>query len=111
MSVTDASEFTMSVDRRGDAATVEVGGELDAYTAPKLRTCLEELMDSGRCHDIVIDLSDVAFVDSTGLGVIVGVHRRMRSAGARLCLASPRPSVGAVLEITGLTKAVSVLGS
>ena len=56
---------------------LEIGGEIDVYTAPRLRERLIEMVDAGE-NQVVIDLGRVEFLDSTGLGVLVGAHRRLR---------------------------------
>jgi anti-sigma B factor antagonist len=95
-------DFRIVVSREGPHVVVEVSGEVDVYTAPRLREVLMDVIDGGGVAVLDIDLAHLGFVDSTGLGVIVGALRRLRSDGGDLGLLNPRPSVGKVLEITGL---------
>ena len=76
-------------------------GDLDAYTAPGLRTRLHEAT-TGEADLVVVDLANVTFIDSAGLGTLVGAHRRMREGGGRLRIVRPPPLVARAFELTGL---------
>src|SRR3712207_211344 len=66
-----AVELTLNHRKEGDRTVLEVGGEVDVYTAPKLREKLVELVGEGH-YQIIVDMTKVEFLDSTGLGVLVG---------------------------------------
>lgn len=85
---------------------VRVVGEIDVRTAPGLRHALDRAVLDG-AGDVVLDLADVAFLDSSGLGVILGRYRRM-PAGRSLVLRSPRAHVRSLLEIAGVTRLLTV---
>ena len=96
------------VTREGDSATiVAVEGEIDVYTAPKLRDKITELVGEGVYH-IIIDMEGVEFLDSTGLGVLVGGLKRVRSHDGDLALVCTQRRILKVLEITGLTKVFTI---
>jgi anti-sigma B factor antagonist len=96
-------DLTLSTRREGDRTVVVVGGEIDVYTAPKLREQLVELETAGQ-HDLVIDLEQVEFLDSTGLGVLVGGLKRVRAHDGSLRLVCTQERILKVFRITGLTK-------
>jgi anti-sigma B factor antagonist len=105
---TSPREFGVQVNEDGDGRThVAVSGEVDVYTAPRLRDCLYDLIGDGKTQ-LVIDFSDMDFIDSTGLGVLVGALKRLRQAGGDLALRSPSRATFKILEITGLTKVFTV---
>ena len=82
-------------------------GELDMSTAPRLRDELARL-SSGGAGVVTVDLSDLAFIDSTGLSVLITALKRLRSQGGDLALRSPTPGTRKVLEITGMTEVFSI---
>jgi len=80
---------------------VALGGELDAGTAPRVGADLHRLIDAGAAS-ITLDCSDLAFIDSQGLGVLVGVSRRLRDAGGALHLHNAGNQLLRVLRLTRL---------
>jgi anti-sigma B factor antagonist len=82
--------------------TLAVSGEVDTFTSAGLRDALNEGIDAGAV-DITLDVSNMEFIDSTGLGVLVGALKRLQERGGSLTLRKPRPSALQVLSIVGLT--------
>ena len=96
-------DLSLSSRTDGDKTVVEVGGEIDVYTAPKLRERIVELVDAGNYH-LVIDMERVEFLDSTGLGVLVGGLKRVRAHDGSLRLVCTQDRILKIFRITGLTK-------
>jgi len=90
----------------GDCAVIQVTGEVDVYTAPMLRDQIRELSAKGAVH-LIADLGRVDFLDSTGLGALVGGLKRLREAGGSLALVISTPRILRIFQITGLTKALA----
>jgi anti-sigma B factor antagonist len=84
---------------------VRASGDLDLTTAPRLREQVVQVVTGGQ-PSVILDLEGVDFVDSTGLGVIVGLLKRTRSQGGDLRLVSTRRSLQKVLELTSLDRAL-----
>ena len=101
------TEFDLKVTSGDEETRVDVSGELDAYTAPQLRKLLDEVLD-GTVNRVLVNLSGTSFIDSTGLGVLVGAARKARGQDGELVLDSPTHSVHRVLQITGLTLSIPV---
>ena len=80
-----------------------VGGEIDVYTAPKLRDKISELVATGS-YDIVVDMHEVEFLDSTGLGVLVGGLKKVRAHDGSLRLVCNQDRLLKIFRITGLAK-------
>lgn len=98
-------EFRLdTIGPAGDCAVVQVAGEVDVYTAPMLRERIRELAARGSVH-LIADLGQVDFLDSTGLGVLVGGLKRLRADGGSLALVVKTPRILRIFQITGLTKA------
>jgi RNA polymerase sigma-B factor len=108
--VVRAMDFSVQVEEKGDVAVVAVAGELDISTSPELRDRLVEL-GGGQATRLVIDLEGVEFLDSTGLGVLVGALKRMRSKEGELVLVCTNPRILKVFEITALTEVFTIVGS
>jgi anti-sigma B factor antagonist len=96
-------ELNVITRREGLRTVVAVAGEIDVYTAPSLREQLEEL-DAEGSSDIVVDMTGVEFLDSTGLGVLVGGLKRARLRGGTLRLVSDQEKILKILRITGLIR-------
>lgn len=88
--------------KMGSANVVEVAGEVELHNAELLR---DELFRAGNSEHpcVVVDLSRVSFIDSTGVGVLVGAFKRVREIGT-LSVVCPQRNVRRIFEITGLTK-------
>jgi anti-sigma B factor antagonist len=103
-------DLDLNVHKEGDRSVLEVAGEIDVYTAPKLREKLIELVSEGS-YDIVVDLEKVDFLDSTGLGVLVGGLKRVRNHDGSLQLVCTQEKILKIFRITGLTKVFPIHGS
>jgi anti-sigma B factor antagonist len=88
---------------------MSVAGEIDLYTAPRLHSALTSALAASTPLQLVVDMSDVEFCDSTGMNVLLAAHRRAREAGGDLQLASPRPAIRKILQVTGLESVFTVL--
>ena len=93
----------VSVDDETGGTVLTVTGEIDLRTAPDLRTHIDRVLDGGTTR-LVVDLGAVDFLDSTGLSVLVGAHKRLARSGGRLVVANSPDIVARVLSITGLDR-------
>ena len=96
----DSPEFTV----------VAVGGEIDVYSAPKLREKLISLVESGSYH-LIIDMEAVEFLDSTGLGVLVGGLKRVRAHDGWIDLVCTQGRILRIFRITGLSRVFNIYDS
>lgn len=95
----------IEVDDTGAYALCRPVGELDAYTVSTFRDALSGLATQPR---LVIDLSDVPFMDSAGLGALIGGIRRAREHGGEVAVACSRPTLTRLLHTTGFDRIVPV---
>ncbi|MGH9285757.1 MAG: STAS domain-containing protein [Acidimicrobiales bacterium] len=100
-------DLGLDVAERNGHAVLAVTGEVDVYTAPQFREQLIQLVDQGH-RNIVVDLEGVEFLDSTGLGVLVGGLKRVRSHDGKLALVCTQRRILKVFEITGLTQVFDI---
>jgi anti-sigma B factor antagonist len=97
------------VDRSAGRATARLSGDLDIVTSEDAKRELAELLDDGAAT-LTLDLSDVGFVDSSGLGVLVALHRHAEATGGRFVVRSVPPAVQRLFEITRLGDLLTIDG-
>jgi len=101
-------ELTLKVDPEDHGFTViAVSGEIDVYTAPKLRERLIGLVEAGS-YQLIVDMEAVEFLDSTGLGVLVGGLKRVRAHDGWIDLVCTQGRILRIFRITGLNKVFSI---
>jgi anti-sigma B factor antagonist len=104
-----SSELDLTTTSQGLCAVVRVEGEIDLDSAGELsEAALAAMQEIG--PSLVLDLSGVTFMDSTGLKVLLAVHKRAELAGGRLVLAAPTRSVNRVVSITGFDQTFAICG-
>ncbi|HVV77390.1 MAG TPA: STAS domain-containing protein [Mycobacteriales bacterium] len=103
-------DLSVAIRSEGNRTVVAVSGEIDVYTAPKLREHLIDLVASGQ-YQLIVDLEAVDFLDSTGLGVLVGGLKRVRSHDGSLDLVCSQDRILKIFRITGLTKVFAIHAS
>lgn len=101
-------DLRISVEDGEDQPVVHVAGEIDVYTAPRLR---EQLLRLAGERTLIIDLTEVSFLDSTALGVLVGAMKRQRERGGTMSIVTSGTRVRRLFEITGLTRVFTVYDS
>lgn len=101
----------MSLDRRseGSVEVVTLAGNLNAAVATQTRDEILGVIESGRTR-LVLDLGDVRFVDSSGLSVLVSTLKSARSVGGDVVLASLKPEVESIIELTRLHRVLALFG-
>ncbi|POM27275.1 Anti-sigma-B factor antagonist [Actinomadura rubteroloni] len=95
--------FAVEHSVQDDLTVVTVHGEIDVFTSPGLRETLLDLIDDGALH-LLVDLGDVTFLDSTGLGVLVGAYHRLRARSGTMAFACATDRVQRVFRVTQLSK-------
>lgn len=95
----------IEIDHEPDFVVCRPSGELDAFTVSKFRQALAEIAEEPR---VLIDLSGVPFVDSAGLGALIGGIRRAREKGGDVAVACNRPTLTRLLHTTGFDRIVTV---
>lgn len=103
-------DLRLDVSERDGWSVLQVGGEIDVATAPRLREQLIKLVNEQRFM-IVVDLGGVDFIDSTGLGVLIGALKRVRTHDGNLVLVCTEPRIAKVFEITGLNQVFQIHSS
>jgi anti-sigma B factor antagonist len=86
---------------------MELGGELDMFVSPRLAARFRELAEDG-CHDVVVDLSDVRFIDTYALGTLLTAQQELQAHDHALAVVADRPYPRRTFEVTGLEEALRV---
>ncbi len=100
--------ITTSTDEETAITTVKLEGFLDADTVLRLRTILFDLIKGGH-YNLIIDLENLEYISSAGVGVFIGVIKRVRQNSGDIIFLHPLPTVYRVLDILGLTKIFKII--
>ena len=100
-------DLTLATEQVEGATIIVVGGEIDVYTAPRLRDKISELVGDG-VHHLIIDMEAVEFLDSTGLGVLVGGLKKVRAHDGSMQLICTQERLLKIFRITGLAKVFTI---
>ena len=90
---------------------ISISGDLDERSAHETRTYLDSIIDHKQCDRLILDFRNVDFMDSTGIGVLLGRYKKTKSSDIELCVTNLNPQVDKVFKISGLyqiIKAVSL---
>jgi anti-sigma B factor antagonist len=105
-------ELSIDIKREDgpDLLLFKLRGSLDLATSPTVRAALMDATKKGK-RDLIVDLTQLEFLDSTGLGALIGAHRRMSEHGGSLRLIIAEGAISRLLNITGLVRVFSVYHS
>lgn len=101
------ASYTTDRDRRG-VVVVSVVGELDAYTAPKIRGGLRAALTDSTTKQLRVDMAGVSFLDSSGISALIRCQAEADERGVALVVVNPQPQPLKVLQIVGLTEFLGV---
>ncbi len=96
------------LEYKEDTMIVRLAGELDQHYASKLRTDIDTQVTHRGIHKIAFDFSNVGFMDSSGIGVIMGRYRLMQSVGGKVCAFGISPRLDKLIEMSGIKRIISV---
>lgn len=104
-------DFSLTSHRAGDGLQVlSVGGEIDLFTAPEIKRAAAEAIERGATR-IVVDLSETRFLDSTALGVLVGIAKRLRARDGELVIVNNDPIMASTFSITRVDDVLPIVAS
>ncbi len=99
--------MSFEIRKQGDALIVKVYGEFDLHAADRARRDIDKYIKAQGVRHIIFDLGGLTFIDSSGLGVILGRYRKASESGGRVAISSVPPTIFKVMEISGLTRLVT----
>ena len=97
--------------KEGEGCNIlNVCGDVDVYTSPKVKESINALIEK-EIYNIVVNLEDVRYVDSTGLGVWIGALKRVKEHNGNIVLVCTNPQIKKIFQITGLVKIFSIFAN
>jgi stage II sporulation protein AA (anti-sigma F factor antagonist) len=101
--------LTLKTERIGSSLIVSIDGELDLETSPTFRDTVEKKLNQYETiRHLILDLENVSFIDSSGLGAILGRFKRLSQQGGRLSAIKVSRQIMRVLELSGLLKIMNI---
>ncbi|MBM7701655.1 anti-sigma F factor antagonist [Metabacillus iocasae] len=100
--------LSVDLELKQDVLLVRLGGELDHHTADHLRQKITEVLEQGSVHHILLNLENLTFMDSSGLGVILGRYKQIRNNGGEMVVCSISPSIERLFDMSGLFKIIKL---
>lgn len=100
----------MKVDfvKKGIVLTAQMQGEIDHHAAAEIRTKVDAYITGSNVQTLVMDFSQVSFMDSSGIGMVMGRYQNMKRLGGKLCIVGLQQSVKRIVEMAGLTGVIPV---
>ena len=95
-------DFSMEVKEDEKTPVITVKGELDVYTCPRLNNVLKELVEEQEKNNVVLNLEDIQYIDSTGLGTIAHTARKVSESNGKIHVVCTKPQVRKIFEVSGL---------
>lgn len=91
----------------GNTMVVKLKGELDHHVAEQIRTDLDESIAKNRCKNLIFNLSDMKFMDSSGIGVIIGRYKKISQSGGKVSVVQVSEKVDKIFSLAGMYRIIS----
>ncbi|MBE6633446.1 MAG: STAS domain-containing protein [Ruminococcaceae bacterium] len=98
----------VTYEERGDAMVVRIGGEIDHHGAVAVRSGIDRVLATRRPPRVYLELSGVSFMDSSGLGLIMGRYALVKRYGGAMAVLDPSPAVIRIIRLAGMDKMVPI---
>ena len=94
--------------KNGDSLITKVSGELDHHGAKKIRNETDTRIIRGRVKNLIFDFSDISFMDSSGIGMVIGRYKLIKSYGGNVVIITSNPSVEKILTMSGIHRIIDI---
>ena len=98
----------LKFDKKDDQLIVVLIGELDHHSAEEVRVKIDDRIDRDNIRKVILNFSGVTFMDSSGIGVVIGRYKKMQNRNGKLCVIEINRTVNKVFEISGMYKIIDV---
>jgi stage II sporulation protein AA (anti-sigma F factor antagonist) len=102
------AQLRVSAHLKGSTLLVEVAGEFDMTLTEEFRTTVDSYLDTGMAKFLLIDLSKVTFIDSSGLGAILGRYKKIQGLKGKIVLVGPHSQVKRILNVSGINTIIGI---
>lgn len=96
----------LKFDKNEDKLIVTLMGELDHHSSEEVRNKIDDRLDRDKINKLVLNFSGVSFMDSSGIGVVIGRYKKLLTKNGRVCVAEVNGSVKKVFELSGMFKII-----
>ena len=96
--------MSVELTRLGDTLTAAVGGEIDHHTARAIRECIDQGIQAAQPKTLVLDMSGVSFMDSSGIGLIMGRCKLMNETGGGIRITGASSGIARMIKLAGLSR-------
>lgn len=100
--------MAVRIDTAGEVVTAYLSGEIDHHTAKEMRETIDEAVELNMPTLLVLDFSDVSFMDSSGIGLVMGRYRNLLKTGAELSIMGAPPNIAKMLKLGGIEKLAKI---
>ncbi|PJI09733.1 MULTISPECIES: anti-sigma F factor antagonist [Clostridium] len=90
---------------------VAIAGELDHHSSDEVRNKIDDYIRFKGYKNVILDFSGVTFMDSSGIGVVIGRYKKLNSSGGTICIINAKESVKRVFELSGMLKIINIYNS
>ncbi|MBE6051763.1 MAG: anti-sigma F factor antagonist [Clostridium sp.] len=97
----------LSFDNRDEKLIISLVGELDHHSAEEVRVKIDDRIERDNIKKVILNFSGVTFMDSSGIGVVVGRYKKLKQSGGNLCITDVKKGVNRVFELSGLFKVIN----
>ncbi|MBE3101946.1 MAG: anti-sigma F factor antagonist [Firmicutes bacterium] len=98
----------ISNEKKRDILIVRLEGELDHHHAEEIRDTLDDMLEDVSIKHLVLDLSDLHFMDSSGIGVFIGRYKYINKRGGQVCITNVNAQLAKILDVSGLYRILKV---
>jgi len=92
----------------GKTSMIRIEGEIDIYSIEKFRETIEEKIKT-QIPEIILDCSELSYMDSTGMGVLIELRNKTKEMGQKIIMINPRPNIKKLLALTGVDKIIEIV--
>ena len=96
----------LKFEKQKNILITTLGGELDHNSAEEVRVKIDDRIDRDNIEKVILDFSGVTFMDSSGIGAVLGRYKKLSNKGGELCIAEPNKNVNRIFELAGLYKVI-----